>query len=445
MAEHGASNGSYGQRYVVISADGHSNPPDAPHRYRDYLEGKHVEIFDHWLENGTGFAVRSKGQFSDPERPYRGFFASFGMPTEWSEEVMDRYFTEPPPILDPVARCAEVASKGVVAELMLDASPLLGFSGVDDADFKRELGLAHLRWLIDYTGAVPGRIAAGIDVDYSDLERAMADIRWARESGLFGGVMAPSAFSLIASGTNNTPSLVDPHWEPLWSLCEELELPLIVHGGLAPDAMTAYGADPNLWRAFMYMEAPYFSLRSTLFLILAGVFDRHPKLRIGHIEQQVGIIPGVLHDWDQMIQSWGLVPTRASLSKLPSEYWYEHAFVGASFIDDTDAREHRYEIGVPNMMWGGDYPHPEGSWPYFVPAIKYGLGGVPEPELRDILGGNAARVFGFDLPMLQRLADEHGPTVDDLSTPLAHADLPPYATAYAFNRDRVGEPAGVTG
>jgi hypothetical protein len=48
---------------------------------------------------------------------------------------------------------------------------------------------------------------------------------------------------------------------------------------------------------------------------------------------------------------------------LPSEYFDRNVFIGSS---NTRRREiaRRFEIGVGNIMWGNDFPHPEGTWPH---------------------------------------------------------------------------------
>jgi predicted TIM-barrel fold metal-dependent hydrolase len=71
--------------------------------------------------------------------------------------------------------------------------------------------------------------------------------------------------------------------------------------------------------------------------------------------------------------------------------------------------ELRYETGVANIMWGSDYPHPEGSWPVTREQMIETFRGLPEPEVAAMLGGNAARVYGFDVGKLAPLVARIGP------------------------------------
>jgi predicted TIM-barrel fold metal-dependent hydrolase len=75
--------------------------------------------------------------------------------------------------------------------------------------------------------------------------------------------------------------------------------------------------------------------------------------------------------------------------------------------------EMRADIGVGNIMWGSDYPHPEGTWPYSREQMIETFRGLPESELREMLGLNAARVYGLDLTALERTAARIGPEPQD--------------------------------
>ncbi len=84
----------------------------------------------------------------------------------------------------------------------------------------------------------------------------------------------------------------------------------------------------------------------------------------------------------------------------------------------------RDEIGVDRLMWGADYPHLEGAAPVHRLILRQVFGGMPEEDIRRMLGLNAIGVFGFDGDLLQAVADRVGPTVADLSTTVAMDDIP---------------------
>ena len=84
---------------------------------------------------------------------------------------------------------------------------------------------------------------------------------------------------------------------------------------------------------------------------------------------------------------------RPKLSMLPSELIRRQC--AATFMYDPVAINNRHTTGLDTLMWGNDYPHPEGTWPESQARNADQFDGVPDDEVRAIVGGNAARVFGF--------------------------------------------------
>ncbi len=101
------------------------------------------------------------------------------------------------------------------------------------------------------------------------------------------------------------------------------------------------------------------------------------------------------------------------MSMRPSAYFDRNCFIGAS---NTRRRElaRRYEIGVGNIMWGNDFPHPEGTWPHTREWLKNAFSDIPVDETQQILGTNAAACYGFDTEALRPLAEKFGPTPGQL-------------------------------
>jgi hypothetical protein len=83
----------------------------------------------------------------------------------------------------------------------------------------------------------------------------------------------------------------------------------------------------------------------------------------------------------------------------------------------------RHEIGIDRLMWGADYPHLEGAAPVHREIVANIFGGMPEDDIRRMLGGNAIDLWGFDEAQLQAVADRVGPTVADLATRLDLTDI----------------------
>ena len=68
----------------------------------------------------------------------------------------------------------------------------------------------------------------------------------------------------------------------------------------------------------------------------------------------------------------------------------------------------RHILGCDVVMWGTDYPHPEGTWPHTQEHLRGDFGGIPVEDARKLLGETAARCYDFDLNALRPTADRIG-------------------------------------
>jgi hypothetical protein len=75
----------------------------------------------------------------------------------------------------------------------------------------------------------------------------------------------------------------------------------------------------------------------------------------------------------------------------------------------------RYDIGVETISFGRDYPHAEGTWPNTADWLSDAFAGVPDDELRLMLGENAIRVLGLDRATLAAVAERIGPSIADVT------------------------------
>jgi hypothetical protein len=103
---------------------------------------------------------------------------------------------------------------------------------------------------------------------------------------------------------------------------------------------------------------------------------------------------------------------------------------GASFIHRSEV-EHRHELGVDTILFGRDFPHPEGTWPHTREFLRVAFSGVPEGEMRRMLGENGIRFFGLDEARLKEIAKRIGPSVADI---LGDAEIRPEVAESFANR-----------
>jgi hypothetical protein len=103
--------------------------------------------------------------------------------------------------------------------------------------------------------------------------------------------------------------------------------------------------------------------------------------------------------------------------RLASEYFEQNCWMGVSFPRQEDAAA-RHKLGLHKFMWGSDYPHDEGTYPFTREHLRAVFHETDPTELRQLLAGNAADLYGFDLDALAPLAAQVGPTVDEIREPL---------------------------
>jgi hypothetical protein len=108
--------------------------------------------------------------------------------------------------------------------------------------------------------------------------------------------------------------------------------------------------------------------------------------------------------------------------------------VGASFFSRPEC-EQRHAIGVDRIMWGSDFPHLEGTWPWTAESLRHTFATVPPGETERMLGLNAARCYDFDLASLRRAADRVGPRLEDLRAPASIPDDDRARASFAFRQN----------
>ena len=381
----------------MISADCHAGPPTG--EYREYLESRYQGRFDEVLGGLKEMRAAAK------RRHIGGRLFSEDWEREHSSEraVAEGGKTG---LWDPGRRVAELESDGVVAEVIFpdgqndNAYPFHPTTGEKDPELQLAGARAHNRWLAELCAAHPERRAGVAVVPVTDIETAVADTRWAKDAGLRGIV--------IPSIPPDLPHYNHPRYEPIWSICEELGMPVHSHGGPTPE----YGELPGAMAVYV-TEVSWWTRRVFWHMLWSGVFERHPRLKFVCTEQGSGWIPDVLLHMDSVYEGPMFTQLRRELSVKPSDYWARQCWVGASFMKPFEA-ERRHAIGVDRIMWGSDYPHMEGTWPFTAQKLHATFREMPSEEIRPMVGENAARVYGFDRALLDPLAEKVGPRVGEL-------------------------------
>lgn len=128
--------------------------------------------------------------------------------------------------------------------------------------------------------------------------------------------------------------------------------------------------------------------------IMTGVFERFPRLKVVFVEAGLGWIAWWVYITDDLVTRQGYAAPH--LKELPSFYFHRNVFL--TFIDEPDAiasAEIRARLGVENIMWSSDYPHPVTSWPNSRKIVDETLGDLPARDRELIVAGNARRVWNL--------------------------------------------------
>jgi predicted TIM-barrel fold metal-dependent hydrolase len=281
---------------------------------------------------------------------------------------------------------------------------------------------AHNRWLADFCREAPERRAGFAQIFLDDIEEAVAEVRWAKEAGL-RGILLPQDHVLRMT------NLYYPHLDPVWGVCAELELPVHRHANFPTESVHEGGVASAL---VGMVEVQFYAMRAIGHMILSGVFERHPDLLFVTTEiSSASEIPAYLFKLDMLIRmSLGVgTPLHehiddavAALKRAPSEYFATNCYVAGPTHDLRPA----HDLGTPNIMWGADVPHSEGTSPFTLEAIRTTMWDLPQSDLDALLTNRAAEVYKFDLAVLQPLADRIGPTLEEIKTPLPPEQRPKF-------------------
>jgi predicted TIM-barrel fold metal-dependent hydrolase len=428
------------QRVCLASADGHVGPPTEV--YRDYLPRRLHAVFDEFFDRHLyRWAPQSEDSFFPPEKNAKfwgteGFDPSHGTPVAW----------------DAGLRLKALDQSMIACELLLPDDqnkndPPWG-SGLANASVEGPGGVhtyppelvragarAYNRWLAEFCSADPARLR-GVTIlgTLDDVVWCTDEIERAYDAGLRTGVLLPLEYY--------APLYHHPRYDPLWDVCSELGLPIVVHIGrgyphyLGDDARTQwlmYNADG--------MGASY-HLRPARCLIMGGVFERYPNLQLVVTEAGLEWVPPFLGGLDHVFGWWPEmqasrdVPRRVDFSMTPSEYWAEHCYVTHSINQRTDEFEGPGFEAMGNVLWGADVGHDEGWWPMYgfpdpVPdgqpyffqlpvipvedAYRTIFGGLPTARMLPYLQDNFFRAYpNVDRAALSDVVARIAPTASEL-------------------------------
>ena len=287
----------------------------------------------------------------------------------------------------PEARIADMDADGIDIALLYPSQGLLLY-GHPDSELLTALCHAYNDWLAEFCSAFPDRLKGIAMLDIDDVQSGIREMERCAKLGLVG--------AMISVYPTEQKSYDRPMYEPLWAAAQDLDLPLSLH--LATNRPGSGYIDEGTLEAIDYpalVNVDHWVRMSLARLILSGVFERYPKLRVGSIEQEVS---WASHFLERLDYTYTQRPQhdayRFTEDMLPSDYFHRNVFI--SFQEDALGIRDRQLIGVDNLLWGSDYPHPECTFPRSQQILDEILSECSEEERARIVGGNTARIYHLD-------------------------------------------------
>jgi len=380
--------------YVLISADTHAG--GSHEQYREYLDPQYQQAFDDW-----------RGAYKNPFQDLKDTDLRV---RNWDGDVRDR----------------QQNADGIVGEVIFPNTVPPFFPNFvlfaqpptpDEYELRHAGVQAHNRWLADYVAEKPEARAGIGQIFTNDVDDAVADAIWCKEHGLRGGVL----ISAVPPTCDWIKPLHHPAYDPLWKVCEDLQIPVNSHSGTGGPVYPRSPATPLVHVA----EMIFYSQRPLVHMILGGVFERFPNLQFVITEAGCHWVPGLLDQLDSMLKiirsnevGEMRLPTESVPPRSATEYFAQSCHVGVSQPRPDDLRVALSDVGLDRLMWGSDYPHEEGTHPYTTEHLRQVTQGMTPEEIQDFLGGNAAKLYGFDLEALRPAAEKFGPTVAEVAARL---------------------------
>ena len=289
---------------------------------------------------------------------------------------------------DPAQRLPDMELDGVEAEVLYTT---LGFRlfWLKDADLQRACFRVYNDWLAAYCSYAPKRLKGLALISLYDPKEGAQELERCAKLGLKGAMIwcSPPADQPYSSEI----------YDPFWAAAQDLDMPVSLHAITGMERIPwEYGAEK---RALRSTVTPHEIEKSFSILILSGVLERFPRLKIVSAENNCGWLPYYLQRMDRGFARFGpsgtVTPWPTKLTLKPSEYFRRQMY--CTFIDDSFGVASRHWIGVDNIMWSSDYPHTASTWPHSRDIIERDFKDVSEVEKRKIVRENVAQLYGFDL------------------------------------------------
>jgi uncharacterized protein len=269
------------------------------------------------------------------------------------------------------------------------------YKSVDSAEFQLECVRAYNDFINDFTSISPNRFIKLAVIPYWDLDETVKEIERCAELG-FKGIVTTAAPHL-----HGQPYMADRHWDPIWDAATAANMPVHFHAG-GGDLSAHINTDREEVEGYSTSHA---RLTTAVFLdnahqlvdlLNSGVLPRHPDLKFISVESGMGWVPFVLDSVDYHFDKLSLSKEKPEFKARPSEYFHNQVYVNYWF-EKLDPF-HLGQIGVGNLLFETDFPHPTCiAFDEVAETIQNGMGGIDREIQERILWKNAAELYDLDI------------------------------------------------
>ena len=301
---------------------------------------------------------------------------------------------EASPSFDPAEVLAELERDGVYGAV------LIGRIAVRYDTMPIEADIAYCKvvndWTAEHWGPYTDRVAPGIVLPYRDVAACVEELERCAAMG-----MRPA---LLPDAIGDNPYHL-AEWEPLWEAANALKMPITMHvGGTRQPSAASGWTKPYAGLGYVGWYNQCVGMGETLgWLTFTGVFKRYPDLHVIMTEGYAGWLGFAVqffdHHWSD--SRYGTAQHNfgewaAKLEAPPGYYLRRQAHT--TFMWDPMAIGNRHITGSDCLLWGNDYPHREGSFPYSQEWVAKQFADVPQGEVDAMTCGTAAKLFGITMP-----------------------------------------------
>ena len=229
-----------------------------------------------------------------------------------------------------------------------------------------------------------------------DIDGAMAEIERTAKMGY--KILSRPCKPMWGAHDVDHVNYNEPHFDPMYALIQETGMPMTFHVSTGRDPRAARGNGGAVINYVSHSLSP--TIEPVANLCASGVLERFPNLKFATVEAGIGWVPWLLDAMDEAYRKHHMW-VRPKLQGLPSDYYRAHGF--STFQEDPAglALAEQYDL-IDNFMWANDYPHHEGTWPHSAEAIERTMPDLSDTARAKILGLNAARLLGIEVPEHQK-------------------------------------------